>query len=58
MLFVLPSESLEELVEGIWGRPVILLLAVLAGNCLIRVESSREHSWVSSGSAIETTERS
>jgi hypothetical protein len=57
MLFVLTSESLEELLEGIWGRPVILLLAVLAGNCFIRVGSSGGESCVSSGSAIETTER-
>lgn len=57
---MLTSESLEELFEGIWGRPVIRLLAVLAGNCLILAGSSEVgvESEVSSGSAIETTGRS
>lgn len=55
---MLTSESLEELLEGICGRPVIRLLAVLAGNCLILVGSSAAESEVSSGSAIETTGRS
>ena len=57
---MLTSESLEDAFEGIWARPVIRLLVVLAGNCLGRVGSSAVfvQSEDSSGSAIETTGRS
>lgn len=52
---MLTSDSLEEEVEGITGRPVSRLEEILAANFLIRVLSSGEVKGVSWGSAIETT---
>ena len=54
-LLELMKESLDEVLDGMTGRPVSLLEEILAGNCLIRELSSGEASGESSGSAIETT---
>lgn len=54
MLFMLARESLDDELDGMTGRPVILLDDTLVGNCFVRGLSSAGERGDSSGSAIET----